>query len=44
MDFYKIGASNQTTIFDLPDDIMHNQISKYLLEDVLYHLHLNLIQ
>ena len=33
MDFYKIGASKQTTIFDLPDDIMHNHISKYLLED-----------
>ena len=24
---------NQTTILDLPDDIMYNHISKYLLED-----------
>ena len=24
---------NQTTILDIPDDIIHNQISKYLLED-----------
>ena len=29
----QISASNQTTIFDLPNDIMHNCISKYLLED-----------
>ena len=33
MDFFQISASNQTTIFDLPNDIMHNCISKYLLED-----------
>ena len=26
-------VENQTTIFDLPNDIMHNCISKYLLED-----------
>ena len=26
-------VENQTTIFDLPDDIIHNHISKYLLED-----------
>ena len=26
-------VENQTTIFDLPYDIMHNCISKYLLED-----------
>ena len=25
--------SKQTTIFDLPDDIIHNNITKYLLED-----------
>ena len=25
--------SKQTTILDLPDDIIHNQISKYLLKD-----------
>ena len=25
--------NNQLTILDLPDDIIHNQISKYLLED-----------
>ena len=25
--------SEQTTFLDLPDDIMHNCISKYLLED-----------
>ena len=30
---FQISASNQTTIFDLPNDVMHNQISKYLLED-----------
>ncbi len=24
---------NQTTILDIPDDIIHNQISKYLLEN-----------
>ena len=30
---FQISASNQTTIFDLPNDIMHNHISKYLLED-----------
>jgi hypothetical protein len=26
-------VENQVTIFDLQDDIMHNHISKYLLED-----------
>jgi hypothetical protein len=26
-------VENQTNIFDLPDDIIHNHISKYLLED-----------
>ena len=26
-------VENQTTILDLPNDIMHNFISKYLLED-----------
>ena len=26
-------VENQTTIFYLPNDIMHNHISKYLLED-----------
>ena len=26
-------VENQTTFFDLPNDIMHNCISKYLLED-----------
>ena len=30
---FQISASNQTAIFDLPNDIMHNCISKYLLED-----------
>ena len=30
---FQISASNQTTIFDLPNDIMHNCTSKYLLED-----------
>ena len=25
--------SNQITILDLPSDILHNQISKYLLKD-----------
>ena len=25
--------SKQTTILDLPDDIIHNNITKYLLED-----------
>ena len=26
-------VENQTTILDLPNDIMHNYISKYLLEN-----------
>ena len=26
-------VENQTTIFDLPNDLMDNCISKYLLED-----------
>ena len=30
---FQISASNQTTILDLPNDIMYNHISKYLLED-----------
>ena len=30
---FQISASNQTTILDLPNDIMHNYISKYLWEN-----------
>ena len=29
----EVDESKQTNILDLPDDIIHNQISKYLLKD-----------
>jgi hypothetical protein len=33
MEFSQIAASNQVSILDSPNDIMHHCISKYLLED-----------